>query len=522
MSDVLAADALEHWQAEPTSFIEEVLRNPKTGQPFELFEAQRVFLKYAWQTREDGRLLYPEQCLGMIKKTGKTGTAAMHVLTTLLVFGGRYGEAYVVANDLEQAQGRVFAAIRQICEGSPLLRREAEITQSRITFPQTGAVIQAIGSDAPSAAGAHPVISSFDELWGYKSERARRLFDELIPVPTQQISLRLTTTHAGYEGESTLLEEMCKRGEALPEIAPGLHAGDHLLYYWTHTVQAPWQTESWLAEMRQITRPIQYLRQFENRFVSSENSFIEPSAWDRCVNPALGAIPSNMLLPVWIGVDASVKHDSSAIVAVTYDTKGKVVRLIFHRIFQPTPEDPLNFEATIEATLRDLSKRFQVRKILCDPYQLVSTMQILAREGLPIEEYAQSTPNLTAASQQLYELIHGQALVCYPDQAMRLAMSRTVAKETSRGWHISKEKQSHKIDVIVALSMACHAAVQGQSEPYFDRSWRWVDSDIDAPQPPNETPAQREARSNREWQNVQYMRHILSDGNFTGRCFEWR
>jgi len=30
----------------------------------------------------------------MIKKTGKTGTAAMHVLTTLLVFGGRYGEAY--------------------------------------------------------------------------------------------------------------------------------------------------------------------------------------------------------------------------------------------------------------------------------------------------------------------------------------------------------------------------------------------------------------------------------------------
>ena len=157
---------------------------------------------------------------------------------------------------------------------------------------------------------------------------------------------------------------------------------------------------------------------------------------------------------------------------------------------------------------------------------MVAVMQTLAREGLPIEEFAQSSPNLTAASQQLYELIHGQALTCYPDAAMRLAMSRTVAKETSRGWHISKEKQSHKIDVIVALSMACHAAVQGQSEPYFDRSWRWVDSDIDAPQPPNETPAQREARKNAEWRNMQYVRYLLNGGEggslFGPRVFQWR
>jgi phage terminase large subunit-like protein len=82
-------------------------------------------------------------------------------LATTLVYGGRYGEAYCVANDFDQAQGRVFTAIRQICESSPLLRREADITANRITFPQTGAVIQAIGSDYASAAGAHPVVASF-------------------------------------------------------------------------------------------------------------------------------------------------------------------------------------------------------------------------------------------------------------------------------------------------------------------------------------------------------------------------
>ena len=163
----------------------------------------------------------------------------MHVLTTTLVFGGRYAEGYCIASDLEQAQGRVFAAIKRMCECSPLLSREAEITQSRISFPQTSAVIQAIGSDYLGAAGAHPCISSFDELWTYISERSRRLWDEMIPMPTRKISCRLTTTHAGYENESTLLLELYKRGLALPEIAPNLHAGNHLLFTWVHKPLSP-------------------------------------------------------------------------------------------------------------------------------------------------------------------------------------------------------------------------------------------------------------------------------------------
>jgi hypothetical protein len=50
--------------------------------------------------------------------------AAMHLLTTTLVFGGRFAEGYAIANDFEQAQGRVFRAVRRICEVSPHLHRE--------------------------------------------------------------------------------------------------------------------------------------------------------------------------------------------------------------------------------------------------------------------------------------------------------------------------------------------------------------------------------------------------------------
>jgi phage terminase large subunit-like protein len=89
--------------------------------------------------------------------------------------GGPYTEGYYVANDFEQAASRVFQAIARIINASPLLRRSAKLTTNRIEFRSTGATITAIASDYAGAAGSNPTITTFDELWGYLSERSRRL-----------------------------------------------------------------------------------------------------------------------------------------------------------------------------------------------------------------------------------------------------------------------------------------------------------------------------------------------------------
>ena len=80
-------------------------------------------------------------------------------------------------------------------------------------------------------------------------------------------------------------------------------------------------------------------------------------------------------------------------------------------------------------------------------------------------EYPQSVPNLTVASQNLYELIKAGNLTAYPDDELTLSVRRAVAIETTRGWRIAKEKASHKIDVVVALGMAAIGAVQGGQRP---------------------------------------------------------
>ena len=126
---------------------------------------------------------------------------------------------------------------------------------------------------------------------------------------------------------------------------------------------------------------------------------------------------------------------------------------------------PLDFESTVEETILDFRQRFSLRKVLFDPYQMQSSAQHLIRAGIPIEEFPQTSGNLTSIGQNLYELITGRNLIVYPDVATRLAVSRAVAVETSRGWRISKEKQSHKIDVVIALAMAAHAVVDANRFP---------------------------------------------------------
>jgi hypothetical protein len=444
------------------TFIETTLINPETGQPFVLTDAEKIFLRYAFALTPDGRLMYGELVFSGPKKTGKTAFAAMCQLYVICALGGRLAEGYCAANDFEQASGRVFQAAARIVEASPLLSGDAVVTANKITFLATGSTITAIASDYAGAAGANPTITVFDELWGYTSERAHRLWDEMIPPPTRRIACRLTVTYAGHEGESELLESIYRRGIAGEQIAPDLYVAGGLLMFWTHDFTAPWQTEEWRAQMRDMHRPNAYLRQIENRWVTTEDSFIPIEAWDACVDPAARMVLTERL-PVWVGVDASVKRDSTAIVACAYDRASRKVRLVYHRIFQPSQEHPLQFEATIEATLLALAQRFHLREVRYDPYQMAATAQRLLAAHVPMVEFPQTQGNLTEASQNLYELVKSAGITAYPDDEIRLAMLRAVAIEMPRGWKISKSTASHKVDVVVALAQAALGAVGAAS-----------------------------------------------------------
>jgi phage terminase large subunit-like protein len=108
--------------------------------------------------------------------------------------------------------------------------------------------------------------------------------------------------------------------------------------------------------------------------------------------------------------------------------------------------------------------RYDVKEILCDPYQLHRSIMTLQAAGVRIKEFPQSTANTTAMGQTLFELLKGRNLRVYPDTELRTQALNTVAMESRNGgFRIAKEKASRKIDSTVALSMACVAALERMS-----------------------------------------------------------
>jgi phage terminase large subunit-like protein len=474
MTDSLNQAALDYYQQHIAEFIETYLVNPETGRHYQLYPAEKQFIDYMFTLDADGRLLYSDLIYSCGKKGGKTEFGSLLLIVVVLLLGGVNGSGFAIANDLEQSQSRVYERCRQIIMASPLLASIAKISNDRILFTATGGTIRSLAQDYASAAGGHPVLAVFDEVWGFQSERARRIWDELVPIPTRRISARLIVSHAGFENESELLFELYSKGLQQPEVAPSLYAGDGQLTFWTHDPISPLQTESWRTDMRRKLRPSQYQRMICNQFVRSEDTFIDMALFDQCVDPLMAHRVADKSLICWAGIDASFKHDSTALALFSWDQVNQRVFICDHRIFIPTSESPINFAHAVEQSILDWHQRFSLQSVWYDPYQMVATAQALQRQGVVMVEFAQSIPNLTRLAENLHSLIKNKNILFYRDDEIRQAISRSVAEEKGRGWKITKEKQSHRIDITIAIGMAALAAVTAQENSY-DYSMRWVD-----------------------------------------------
>jgi hypothetical protein len=147
----------------------------------------------------------------------------------------------------------------------------------------------------------------------------------------------------------------------------------------------PWQTEEYYASQRKTLRPNTFQRLHRNNWVSSENSFIEPATYDSCVEYGLTPDTAGTL---FIGVDASIRRDSTAVVAVKYDEHSDRLVLASHKIWKPAPGQPINLEASVEFFLRQIYNEFsraEIAKILCDPFQMARSVQTLQAAGLPVK-----------------------------------------------------------------------------------------------------------------------------------------
>ena len=233
---------------DPAAFADRYLPRNEKGQRWALHRYQRRGLASMFR-RHFALRLWSE-----VKKSGKTFLAA--VLGLWWAYTHAKTEVIVAANDLEQSVSRVFKTMADLLAANPELGASAAVRAQEITL-SNGTTIRAIASEYRGAAGSRHSLVIFDELWGYDSERAQRLYEELTPPPTEPDAWVLVVTYAGFIGESTLLEAMYQRGLAGTRVDDELelYEADGLAVFWSHTPRQPWQTPAYYAEQARSLAP---------------------------------------------------------------------------------------------------------------------------------------------------------------------------------------------------------------------------------------------------------------------------
>jgi phage terminase large subunit-like protein len=163
-------------------------------------------------------------------------------------------------------------------------------------------------------------------------------------------------------------------------------------------------------------------------------------------------------LPVWVGIDMALKHDSIAVVIAQPQDEKVVVR---SKIWQPKDEGV--DVADVEHHLRQLHQTYDVREFAFDPAYFQRSAEQLADEGLRMVEFPQNGQRMIPACGQAYELIVAGKVAhdgspTFTDQVLSAAQ-----RMTDNGWRLSKGKSKRKIDACIAMVIGLDRATRKQT-----------------------------------------------------------
>lgn len=429
-----------------------------------------------------------------MKKSGKSALAGL-VARWLGETQLRFGQIYATGNDAEQARDRGFKAAKMSIELTPgfkhgypgVLPGRWQVQDLKLLHQPSGTVMKPLSVDYRGEAGSNPNLSIFTELWGYDHEDARRFWEEMTPVPTQEISLRLVETYAGYDGESELLATLYKLGleghqmtaqeladasgepldafsdvEGPDSLVPiWVHPGAGLFMYWDSGLRArrmPWQLgekgEAYYREQEQILHPRAYLRLHSNEWVGAQSSFVPIELWDACREDLP---PLDEHTPIVLGVDAATTGDCFGIVATSrHPVRPKDPAIRAARKWAPPEGGRIDY-SECEAWIRECVARYNVVQIAYDQYQLEDMMQRLRREGIVWCQQFNQQGDRLVADRQLYDCVIQKRLAHTGHLDLREHIQNANAKlqkDEDSKMRIVKKAAGRPVDLAVAASMS--------------------------------------------------------------------
>lgn len=450
----------------------------RAGDPLTFLPWQRWLVDGLLERRDsDRKLRYRRALVGVPRKQGKSliGSAiALYGLFSGLEPGA---EVYSAAGDRQQAR-IVFGEAKAQVEANPLLAAETKIYRDALEVPAYGAVYRVLSSDGRLQHGLNPSMVIFDELWGQRNDD---LWDALTLGSGARVDpIVIAITTAGFDVNS-LCGRLYQYGQ---RVAAGEIDDDAFGFFWWEaprdcliTDRKAWRRANPnlapglldVEDMEASTKQSSELafRRFRlNQWVRAQESWLPAGVWDN----SGGDVALDLDLPVFVGIDMALRHDSIGVVAVQKQEDHYVA---IPKIWLPPQDGPLDV-AGVEQYLRTLHQRYDVKEFAYDPAYFQRSAEALVDDGLPMLEFPQSAARMVPACGLTYDLIVNMKVKHPKDPVFTDQVLSAAQRATENGWRLSKGKSKRKIDGCIAMVMALDVANRRPSKtptPMIESVW---------------------------------------------------
>jgi phage terminase large subunit-like protein len=440
-----------------------VSKGKLAGEPLILTAWQRNLLTALYERRPDGLLRYRRSLIGLGRKNGKSLLGSLIALYGLIE-GEPGAEVYSAAGDRQQARVVFNEAKWQVTQSSAL-SGICKVYRDVIEVPSTGAIYRVLSSDAKLQQGLNPSTVVFDELHVQPNDD---LWDALtLGSGARKDPMIVAISTAGFD-----LDTVCGRlynyGK---ELISGSKQDERFGFWWW---EAPAECDiadrdAWVAANPNLaeglldigdmevsmmqTAEVSYRRFRLNQWVRTDGeSWLPKGAWELCRSD--DELDPN--IPVFVGIDMALKHDSIAVVVAQPQESGRIVTRakIWH------PDGGVMDVAAVEQHIRELGREFTVQEFAYDPAFFQRSAEAMSDEGFTMVEFSQSTARMVPACGTLYEMIVNQKIAHNGDPVFADQVLSAAQRSTDMGWRLSKGKSKRKIDAAIALAMAVDRATR--------------------------------------------------------------
>lgn len=458
----LPAVAGEDDAARCAAWVERWLRVPRgTG-------AGAPLVLRPWQRAIVDELLAPEtrQCVLVLPRgNGKTGLSAAVGLWHLFDSGVEGARVVVVATDERRATRLLEVAARMVAMSEPLTKR-AQTYRDRLVVPRSDSQFLALPAEQARVEGEDVTLGVVDEV-GFTP---RPVYESVLlgcKRPGARVLAVGTPSTPQWREQSPLLDLVTEAR---------LHPSDRTLRLIEHTAPAhlaiddpaAWEAanpalddllarEHLAASLPPRTRRSEYERARLGRWIDEgDEGWLPPGAWAERTDAR--DVPDGA--DVVLSLDGSFSQDATGLLVAEI---GAVPHLDVVDAWEAPDNDP-DFRVdvlAVEDAIRAACRRWRVREVCADPFRWQRSLQVLAREGLPVSEFPQTQARMSPATTSLREAVLNGAVTHSGDARLARHAGNAVLRDDARGVRLAKPSKHSKrrIDLAVCAVMA-HSRAQ--------------------------------------------------------------